>query len=110
MFHLFWPTEVEAILIPIIWMRIVGHIYGLLQYTRRIKIVFMKGIRGDCMKLLFLIVALTSFSSCQKSSDSLPGRDDEITIERQEDFSREDVNPEETVPVEQDQEVDTTDD
>jgi hypothetical protein len=57
------------------------------------------------MKILsgvFLLVCLSGLYSCNNPSND----EDEVTIERQEDYNREDATGQETIPVKQDEELD----
>jgi hypothetical protein len=59
------------------------------------------------MKAFFMLLMMTTLFGlygCHKS-DSMNGSDDEITIERQEDYNREDATDSKALPVERDDEL-----
>lgn len=50
---------------------------------------------------LFLLILMSGLYSCNNNTSD----EDEVTIERQEDYNREDATGQETIPVKQDEEL-----
>lgn len=60
------------------------------------------------MKVFFSVFAaflLMNISACNRSNDDIRGTDDDVTIERQEDYESNDVRESRSLPLETDDEI-----
>lgn len=99
-----------AIIRPSFQSNLLVQFYEELKFKNRMRIVLIVDdlTKEKVMKAIFSVFAallLFNISACNRATDDVRGTTDDVTIERQEDYDREDTMERRTLPVETDDEI-----